>query len=742
MGRARDCDFQLKDQRASGRHAQIVREGSRYYLEDLGSTNGTLLNKRPVQRAPLAAGSVIQIGNSGFRVRLPADARGAAAAPAGDGEFVEFDVEKFLAADRTQHPLAVGALLLILAAVGYFSIDIALRLSRKRDADPPPEASLITGNWSFEETKPGGTATEAASAAVPGWRVAGGDQGSIASVEAHAQVPGRRALRLEANGDPDLCRAVHATDLVLGGDRLFRLEGFVHNEGAFAAGFLVEWLGAAKDVPVERALTETARERGEEIDVNQVFAAPPSASQARISCFVLGERGAAVFDRIAFVPAPGSTPGPVAAVRPGPGGEARTAGAAGGEAEADAEGDGGEGADRVPGSGRRAFRCGEEGELKVELESDGTFALHRPRRQLIPALWAGSPPDRDPLGFGPRLALARIGSEDEGSALLTGEVPDVKESSWLPLETTVRRSGKDVAIRWRTGVTAPGATPPALAAYLHTREPWSPVAAVVSGGEAATGNGTVEAGKDGAPATLVKEVVIGQGEERVSLVFPSPVVVSTVPHPFDASRTLLVLASDGPEVEVVVSEGSREESFLARGLLQSAEEAYRNGQAGAAVKLIAQLRERYPQDKAAIERAAELLAAWKRLAAEEVAALEREGAVLKETSSPVVKDLILRRAAALRERLAGAPEAEEAARVAAEVEAQWSQRLRTRKEAELRSWLEQAQKHLSAEDLGLAEVYFRCVAEGDPEGELGRTARARLKTIEGRLTTRVNILLQ
>jgi len=32
----------------SRRHAQIRREGSQYFLRDLSSTNGTLLNREPV----------------------------------------------------------------------------------------------------------------------------------------------------------------------------------------------------------------------------------------------------------------------------------------------------------------------------------------------------------------------------------------------------------------------------------------------------------------------------------------------------------------------------------------------------------------------------------------------------------------------------------------------------------------------------------------------------------------------
>jgi pSer/pThr/pTyr-binding forkhead associated (FHA) protein len=117
IGRAKECDLQILDKRASGKHARILREGGAYYIEDLGSTNGTAINKRPVQRAGLRSGALIQIGNTTFRAAVPAGAAAPreaspAALPKGaaEEEFVQFDAEKFLARDRSQHPLAVVAL--------------------------------------------------------------------------------------------------------------------------------------------------------------------------------------------------------------------------------------------------------------------------------------------------------------------------------------------------------------------------------------------------------------------------------------------------------------------------------------------------------------------------------------------------------------------------------------------------------------------------------------------------------
>jgi hypothetical protein len=62
MGRLATSGIQLTDSNASREHAAFVRQGSGWAIEDLGSTNGTLLNGVPVTRAVLSDGDVIEIG--------------------------------------------------------------------------------------------------------------------------------------------------------------------------------------------------------------------------------------------------------------------------------------------------------------------------------------------------------------------------------------------------------------------------------------------------------------------------------------------------------------------------------------------------------------------------------------------------------------------------------------------------------------------------------------------------------
>jgi len=51
----------------SSHHARIVEEAGSYFVEDLGSRNGTLVNGEPVERAALSNGTMIQLGDLGPR---------------------------------------------------------------------------------------------------------------------------------------------------------------------------------------------------------------------------------------------------------------------------------------------------------------------------------------------------------------------------------------------------------------------------------------------------------------------------------------------------------------------------------------------------------------------------------------------------------------------------------------------------------------------------------------------------
>ena len=64
IGRSRECDVRLADTNVSRRHAELHQDGATYWLVDLGSTNGTELNGKRVEREKLSDGDTITLGST------------------------------------------------------------------------------------------------------------------------------------------------------------------------------------------------------------------------------------------------------------------------------------------------------------------------------------------------------------------------------------------------------------------------------------------------------------------------------------------------------------------------------------------------------------------------------------------------------------------------------------------------------------------------------------------------------
>jgi len=70
IGRAPSSTLVISDDFASSRHARIFQESGDWFLEDLGSTNGTFVGgQRVTSILPLAVGSTVQIGQSMMELR-------------------------------------------------------------------------------------------------------------------------------------------------------------------------------------------------------------------------------------------------------------------------------------------------------------------------------------------------------------------------------------------------------------------------------------------------------------------------------------------------------------------------------------------------------------------------------------------------------------------------------------------------------------------------------------------------
>lgn len=77
VGRGSEADLRLNDPGVSRRHALITVAGTadapKVSIEDLGSTNGILVNGSRVQQATLVEGSRVEIGNTRMLVHSPSE---------------------------------------------------------------------------------------------------------------------------------------------------------------------------------------------------------------------------------------------------------------------------------------------------------------------------------------------------------------------------------------------------------------------------------------------------------------------------------------------------------------------------------------------------------------------------------------------------------------------------------------------------------------------------------------------
>jgi hypothetical protein len=64
LGRSRECDIRLPDANSSRRHAEIRHEDDAWWVVDLGSTNGTLVNGKRTSRERLQDGDVVTLGST------------------------------------------------------------------------------------------------------------------------------------------------------------------------------------------------------------------------------------------------------------------------------------------------------------------------------------------------------------------------------------------------------------------------------------------------------------------------------------------------------------------------------------------------------------------------------------------------------------------------------------------------------------------------------------------------------
>lgn len=74
LGRGSEADVPIDDAGASRRHVEVLWDGTRAEVRDLGSTNGTKLNGEPLGHSRLEPDSIIEVGRTRIRFLVLAQA--------------------------------------------------------------------------------------------------------------------------------------------------------------------------------------------------------------------------------------------------------------------------------------------------------------------------------------------------------------------------------------------------------------------------------------------------------------------------------------------------------------------------------------------------------------------------------------------------------------------------------------------------------------------------------------------
>ena len=698
IGRSSGCDLTLNDQRASGRHAEIVEKDGVLALVDLGSKNGILVDDRKVKKAGVIGdGGRFTVGSHIFDVRIEEPRlKQASTAKAesqlarrdeimGKGEAVDaiklsVDIDSLGQGGPLQQLISVVALVVIVGFSAYFCVDVARRILAEDTLDGAMKGKgNRISNWSFEKPAPEGSSE----AAVVGWTAGGGAR--IARVKNTGIRGGHYALELsgasEDRGAASIYSATQEALVVQPGDT-FLLEGFVTNRGAFLAGLMAEWLrdeGGGEKL-VGRSFAGPVGGSGgadAEFDASQEIRAPAGAASVRISCFLMGS-GKAFFDRVTFEKKEGE----------------------------DAS---------VSDSTRLEKKAMDNPEpIIVGMPSTGVFSLRRNKRNIFPSFWAGLDSSRDPNTIGPKFTDPDLRPGNDGSHIATTVVPDLLERKWIDVGNRINSDSSSVSLVWALEDQGGKAdTKRALVLYFSSHDPELKI--VAHGPRTGADFSLSEA--NGGP---FDELVAGDGAIRTSMEFNHTVKIAARKHPIIAGRWLLVVqpADGDSELSVTFSHGSKREAQAARMVLAEADRLFGDGEASEALSLLEGLPERYPLQEVEINRSIERARQWNSEAAKVVGDLDIGRDAYRSNPSDVIYRSLYSRGRLLAKRYSNTNAGKKVEGFLAELDAIRDSASAGRIKAKQEELFTKAGEYMENQQLGLAGLYLQLLLGQAEEGSL------------------------
>lgn len=284
FGRKSSNTVALKDAKVSGVHCEVVLEGGRPVLRDLGSTNGTFLEGKRIDEIVLDHGDRVVVGDNEFVLadsgRPAVDMTRPDTADVGQ---TMLNIPKpEVVRDTTQAPkkkgglaatLGLVALLVALGGAGWFYWDVQ-RKAAPPEAPPPQTGNLLGLGWSFEIAD---DASDGASDPQDAWLFSAPDGASFDVASSGAR-SGLHALRARPDG-----KSAHArmkAGLKTSG-RNYRLSAYVKCSGD-AVGVMSAAFGRADDPSYEVIVPIDSSAEGAWAEVTGDVVAPSGATHLAV----------------------------------------------------------------------------------------------------------------------------------------------------------------------------------------------------------------------------------------------------------------------------------------------------------------------------------------------------------------------------------------------------------------------------------------------------------------------------
>ncbi|MEZ6196092.1 MAG: FHA domain-containing protein [Planctomycetota bacterium] len=298
IGRKSTNTVSLKEHGVSGTHAEIDNRGGEWFVRDLGSTNGIIVDGAKVKEAPLGAGTSLRIGSVHFVVGV--------AGSEGDGslidtlvtEEVDLDDEIFAISEknmqrRQKAALALWGVVLVAAGAGLFYW--FSQTGTKADGTRAVErvsGNLVIAGASFEVDEDLGDYLSTESDAIDYEETDRRAHSGASSLEVSARGAGTHDLRFEEPLP------------ALGGSDQLRIGGWVRNSGLDGfGGFSLLWLDGRGRAMGHSRLNAPAG-LGAFTEVSGLYRVPNGARSARLAVSVTDGSGRLQVDDVFAVKVP------------------------------------------------------------------------------------------------------------------------------------------------------------------------------------------------------------------------------------------------------------------------------------------------------------------------------------------------------------------------------------------------------------------------------------------------------